>query len=60
MFIRFFFSSAPLNSSLLQVSSDIARVASDEFSICLRTIWHLAKVFMFKAIGAVMENNSVR
>ena len=51
---------ALLNSSLVEVSLDIAEVASDEFSICLRSIQHLATVFIFKVIGADIENVLVR
>ena len=44
----------------MEVSLDIAEVASDEFSICLCSIQHLATLFIFKVIGADIENDLVR
>ena len=43
----------------MEVSLDIAEVASDEFSICLCSIQHLATLFIFKVIGADIENDLV-
>ena len=42
---------------LVEVSLDIAE---NESSICLRSIQHLATVFIFKVIGADIENVLVR
>ena len=58
MFIRIF--TVPLNASLVELSLDIAELASDKFAICPRSIQHLATVFMFKVIGADIENVLVR
>ena len=58
MFIRIF--TVPLNASLVELSLDIAELASDKFAICPPSIQHLATVFMFKVIGADIENVLVR
>ena len=58
MFIRIF--TVPLNASLVELSLDIAELASDKLAICPRSIQHLATVFMFKVIGADIEKVLVK